>query len=283
MTKKGGKLSAYTLIQPKIRRTRALNVTDTLPTEVTYIENTTQSIIDGVVTVIPDESSPSSAFPFDENGYTYNTVILPGDSIIIRFEAVINDIPAASFITNRGVVTSGQQALFPEVTFPVEEPTGPILVGIPADTTVSCDAVPEPGIIGSDIYTSNNCEDLALIPRTDWSLVYVDSEETVSESGQATNVLDGNINTIWHTQYNGGSPAHPHEIQIDLGATYSVAGFRYLPRILGLNGTIAEFEFYVSSDGVNWGSPVTSGTWAVDNNQKEEVFSQRESLQEQIQ
>ena len=253
----------------------ALNVIDTLPSEVTYIENTTQSIIGGVVTTIPDENSPSTAFPFDEGGYTYNTVILPGDSIIIRFEATINDIPGAMFITNTGVVTSGQQSLYPEVSFPAEEPTGPILIGIPADTTVSCDAVPPPGVIGSDIYPSNNCEDTEVIPQAGWSLHYVDSEETISEPGQATNAFDGNINTIWHTQYNGGSPPHPHEIQIDLGATYSVAGFRYLPRQIGVNGMIADFEFYVSDDGSNWGTPVTTGTWTATPVQQEEFFNMR--------
>ena len=57
--------------------------------------------------------------------------------------------------------------------------------------------------------------------------------------------------------------APPHEIRIDLGKSESIQGFRYLPRQDdGANGNIGRYEFHVSSDGINWGSPVASGTFA---------------------
>ena len=69
---------------------------------------------------------------------------------------------------------------------------------------------------------------LAEIPQTGWSLVHVDSEELVAANNPATAAFDGNNITIWHTQYYGSpDPPHPHEIQIDLGSTYDVEGFRY--------------------------------------------------------
>ena len=112
-----------------------------------------------------------------------------------------------------------------------------------------------------------------IIPQSGWSLVYVDSQETVAENGAATNAFDGNPSTIWHTKWYLSSPPLPHEIQINLGGIYDIDGFRYLPRQDGgINGTISQYEFYVSTDGFNWGSPVTSGTFAADTTEKEVLF-----------
>ena len=111
-----------------------------------------------------------------------------------------------------------------------------------------------------------------VIPQTNWRLWYVDSEETVGEDGAAENAFDGNPATIWHTQW--GGPPPPHEIQIDLGGIYSIDGFRYLPRQnTSQNGTIKDYEFYVSTNGSNWGSPVATGTFANTKTEKEVLFA----------
>ena len=47
-------------------------------------------------------------------------------------------------------------------------------------------------------------------------VVKADSEETAGEDDKASNAVDGNPDTIWHTQYQDASPAHPHEIIIEL-------------------------------------------------------------------
>jgi len=74
--------------------------------------------------------------------------------------------------------------------------------------------------------------------------------------------MDGNPKTMWHTSFGGAEPKHPHEITIDLGASYEISGFSYLPRIDGLrNGTIKDFEFYVSDDVKKFGKPVMKGTF----------------------
>jgi hypothetical protein len=100
------------------------------------------------------------------------------------------------------------------------------------------------------------------IQQTAWMLKFVDSQETVGENGVATNAFDGKTTTIWHTQWSGANPIPPHEIQINLGASYSITGFSYLPRQDGCtNGYIKQYEFYVSADGVNWGTAVATGTF----------------------
>ena len=108
-----------------------------------------------------------------------------------------------------------------------------------------------------------------VIPQAGWSLLYVDSEE--SGGWDAVNAFDNDPNTLWHTQFSGSSDSsHPHEIQIDLGSAYEIDAFRYLPRQDGgLNGTIRDYEFYVSVDGIDWGSPVATGTFAADTQEKE--------------
>jgi beta-galactosidase len=106
-------------------------------------------------------------------------------------------------------------------------------------------------------------------PTTPAAVSFVDSEETVGEDGAAVNAIDGDPATIWHTQWQGGSPPHPHEIQLDLGQLMDVCALHYLPRQSGpLNGTVAGYEVYVSDDGQTWGEPVATGTFAATRDEK---------------
>jgi len=100
------------------------------------------------------------------------------------------------------------------------------------------------------------------IPQSGWKLMYVDSQEIVGENGSAINAFDGNSSTFWVTAWSAANPLPPHEIQLDLGATYALTGFSYMPRQDGgTNGTIGKYEFYVSADGANWGTLVSTGTF----------------------
>ena len=38
------------------------------------------------------------------------------------------------------------------------------------------------------------------ISNSEWTLLYVDSEELVGEDGAAVNAFDGDVNTFWHTK-----------------------------------------------------------------------------------
>jgi hypothetical protein len=73
--------------------------------------------------------------------------------------------------------------------------------------------------------------------------------------------MDGNPNTMWHTDWQLDNPAPPHELGIDLGARYEIGGFAYLPRSGGGNGTIAEYEFFVSDTAEEAGQRVAAGTF----------------------
>src|SRR3989344_9211261 len=110
------------------------------------------------------------------------------------------------------------------------------------------------------------------ISQTNWTLHYVDSEETGTE---AVKSFDGNSGTIWHSgDWPAPADSLPHEIQINLGGIYIVTGFRYLPRQDGgSNGRIGQYEFYLSNDGSSWGSSVVSGIFANDATEKERTFT----------
>jgi hypothetical protein len=119
-----------------------------------------------------------------------------------------------------------------------------------------------------------NSPGTGLIPKNRWILRHFDSQEVVGEDGGADNAFDGYPSTLWHTEWWRANPPPPHEIQIDLGTQYNLTGFRYLPRQDGsANGRIGQYEFYVSADGVNWGSPVASGVFANDSKEKEVSFT----------
>ncbi|MCF7848770.1 MAG: alpha-L-fucosidase [Kiritimatiellales bacterium] len=94
--------------------------------------------------------------------------------------------------------------------------------------------------------------DMALVPRVaarKWRVVSVDS---VNADKVGENVFDGDHETIWHTQREGKKPKHPHQIVIDLGKVQELVGFTQLTRHDGMNGSIADYEFYVSLDNVKW-------------------------------
>ena len=115
---------------------------------------------------------------------------------------------------------------------------------------------------------------LVAVPKSNWKLAYVDSQETQCENGAAVNSFDASAATIWHTQYCPSVAQLPHEIQIDMGAGYLINGFRYLPRQDGgVNGRIGQYEFYATNDLSNWGTPLATGSFANDATEKQILFS----------
>ncbi len=97
-----------------------------------------------------------------------------------------------------------------------------------------------------------------------------DSEQAGAENA-ATNVLDGNSETIWHTDW-AETAMPPHEIVLKANAEYRFSGLRYLPRQNGANGRIGEYKILVSRDGFSWGTAVSSGTFLSEASEKELRF-----------
>ena len=112
-----------------------------------------------------------------------------------------------------------------------------------------------------------------ILPRSQLLIHYADSEEWTGEDGAADNAIDGDTNTFWHTEWYYGSPTAPHEIIIDLGRNFHISAMHYLPRQDGsVNGTIRDYEIYVSLDGSTWGTPVAKDSFARDTSLKRVNF-----------
>ncbi|HXP47493.1 MAG TPA: discoidin domain-containing protein, partial [Terriglobales bacterium] len=152
--------------------------------------------------------------------------------------------------------------------------TVPLTVTVPANavsanftiTTTAVGTVTQLNISGS--YSGNAAQASftvnpgSLIPQSGWSLVSVDSQETICGNGVGANAFDGNPSTMWHTQFCPSSAPMPHQISINLGTSHQLTAFQYLPRQDGSAcGWIKDYAFYVSSDGVNWGTAVATGTF----------------------
>lgn len=96
------------------------------------------------------------------------------------------------------------------------------------------------------------------LERTGWT-ASADSEELVQENNAASNVLDGDPNTYWHTQW-GTSESQPHTLDIDMQARYELAAVEVTQKQSDANGRIKNLEVYLSNDGVDWGSAIHTAT-----------------------
>ena len=90
----------------------------------------------------------------------------------------------------------------------------------------------------------------------------------------SSNAVDGQVTTLWHSQF---SPVHdplPISLTVDLGSVEKVTGLTYQPRLDGdITGTITGYTVEVSSDGVTFTSAGTPGTWAQDATLKSAQFA----------
>ncbi|MGQ1784881.1 discoidin domain-containing protein [Saccharicrinis sp. GN24d3] len=110
--------------------------------------------------------------------------------------------------------------------------------------------------------------DPTLLKQDTWSLLSADSQDEENPH-LAVDAFDNNPYTFWFTQWSGSQPAHPHEVQIDLGETADISGFKYLPRQDGkTNGNVIDYEFYGTNDLNNWGEALSMGKFNGDNTLK---------------
>lgn len=117
---------------------------------------------------------------------------------------------------------------------------------------------------GTDTKTYNNFVRLRAVvdqPKTGWVVTYYDSQYNVTTNA-ASNAIDGKNNTLWMSK-GTSTNAYPHEIQVDMGVSVSIESFKYTPRQDGFTlGMVNGYEWYVSNDGVNWGTAVATGNYA---------------------
>ena len=91
----------------------------------------------------------------------------------------------------------------------------------------------------------------------------------------ARQVLDGNVQTLWHTPWGEGAPGFPHFLVVEFKQPATFHGLTLTPRQdNNKNGWIREFAVYLSADGQQWGAPVLRGELPANANPKELTFPQ---------
>ena len=113
--------------------------------------------------------------------------------------------------------------------------TGPLqTVGKAEVRAIACDP-----ISGKSSPVSTEAFDIS---RKDWKIVGIESEA-------ASRILDGNPATAWHQSRDLKMPI---DLVIDLGGNQNLCGFRYLPDQGRATGIISDYQFFVSTDNIQW-------------------------------
>ena len=120
----------------------------------------------------------------------------------------------------------------------------------------------------TDIKSIASFEKIETVPTV---VIYASSEEV--GAGDASNLTDGDPNTIWHTMYSVTVAKHPHWVDLDAGEAKTISGFNFLPRQNGGNGNIKNYTIHLSNDGKEWGQPIHKGSFANNADEKKIIFN----------
>jgi len=87
--------------------------------------------------------------------------------------------------------------------------------------------------------------------RSNWEVIEADSEQKIENPKE--NILDGNIESAWHTKWKGGEDPLPHHFVVDMKTMQEIEGFGFANRS-NLNGAPKKIEIFKSSDNKHWTS-----------------------------
>jgi len=107
---------------------------------------------------------------------------------------------------------------------------------------------------GSNKFPSLPPADLPPDVRTGEDIVptVVDCSSAEPGEGDADHLVDGDLSTIWHSQYGVTLTKYPHAVTVDLGRVAKAKGVTIWQRQNGPNGNVKGFRFEVSEDGKSW-------------------------------
>lgn len=97
--------------------------------------------------------------------------------------------------------------------------------------------------------------DIPALDRTGWSAKASSwNNDSGASDGPASNLLDGDLNSIWHTNYNKDEATHgpknyPYNVIFNLNGEQTFQCFSYTPRQQGeqINGNIKGYELYTAN------------------------------------
>ncbi len=104
------------------------------------------------------------------------------------------------------------------------------------------------------------------------NVVVVGVSSQMQSGGRASNLVDGDQNTIWHSVYGVTLANYPHWIIFDTGSEKNIKGLTYMPRQSGDNGDFKDYKIEVSADNENW-TEVANGTFDKSKDEKRVDFA----------
>lgn len=183
--------------------------------------------------------------------------------------------PALSVVpdpANGGLPTEGKETLDGVPLSDIPATGGGTLAGKPSTDGINQAARPLAQATADDTPAAQAAAPVAAVQinRAGWTIT-ADSSQA---GNAATNALDGNTNSFWHSQFNPTLAPLPHSVTIDMKQVYQVNSLSYLPRQDGSrNGNIGRHTIQLSLDGSNFGPPVAIGTYLDDSTLKTTIFA----------
>jgi len=94
-------------------------------------------------------------------------------------------------------------------------------------------------------------------PKTTVEIIVQASSE--DDGYEAYLAMDGNVQTMWHTQWRHALPLFPHTLTLDLTAEHEISGFKITPRTDNWNGVIQRYEVFFGNDAKQSAEPILQG------------------------
>lgn len=94
-----------------------------------------------------------------------------------------------------------------------------------------------------------------LFDRSNWKIIDFSTQEANGEgpnNGRAIFAIDGNINTFWHSQWQGTQSNPPHYITVDLGESKRLLGSKLICRQNVNAGRPQDIQIFVSKNDSDW-------------------------------
>jgi O-glycosyl hydrolase len=203
-------------------------------------------------------------------------IAAPGDSATLSASVANPGSLPASAVSATLELPSGW------TSSPASPPPGTLAAGqsAPAGWQVTAPASAAPGVYlatAGVTYTEGGLRWIDQVPVTLYLSIVPQSQMTATASGYQPgyppgNAIDGDPDTLWHTEWDPVQAYPPQSITLDLGGTYNVSGLLYLPRQDGnQNGIITGYRVLVSQNGTTL-TQVASGSWAEDETLKQVTF-----------
>lgn len=203
---------------------------------------------------ILDDSNTGTLTPLIEEGKALLTQYAPDAAEIARVTEALNSAIAASEfeaadysrIEAYKSLVADLSAFTDESAANVTRVLDSIRYGLPASMQDVVDGYEQALIAAIDALETKPVTDLYYVDP-----ITMTATASSSQGGSpASNVLDGNTSTMWHTNWN--ITTMPHWIDLEMAEPTEIAGLVYTPRQTGSNGNATNYTILVSDDGEHY-------------------------------